>query len=366
MKGKDEPQKAYQLIKPSKIETRIEAAVAKGLTKFVGRNREAEALKEAFEKAKSGSGQVVGIVGEAGVGKSRLLIEFRNMLPRGEHIYLEGRCIHYGGSMPYLPILDILRTYLGIKEGEQESVIRQKMEKKILGFDENLNSVITPFQELLSLKVDDEEYLKLEPVQKRERIFEALRDLLIRGSQERPIVLAIEDLHWIDRTTEELLGYLIGWLPNTSIMLMLLYRPEYTHSWGSKSYHSKIGVDQLSTNSSTELIRAILEEGEVVPELRELILNQTSGNPLFIEELTHSLVENGSIVRKGGSYVLTGTPSEMQVPDTIQGIIASRMDRLEENLKKILQVASVIGREFFGSTGMSVVKYHNFSRYFPN
>ncbi|MGO9569690.1 MAG: adenylate/guanylate cyclase domain-containing protein [Desulfomonilaceae bacterium] len=346
VKGKQEPVEAYRLIKPTEVKTRIAASAAKGLTRFVGREREIETLKAAFDKVQSGKGQVVGIVGEAGVGKSRLLLEFRNTLPKGDHWYYEGRCLHYGGSMPYLPILDITRSLIGVKEGEQEHVIRQKLKERILGIDQNLAHVIPPFQELLSLKVDDEAFAKLEPKQKREKTFEAIRDLLIRGSQDRPVVLVFEDLHWIDKTTEEFLGYMIGWLPRTRILLLLLYRPEYTHQWGSKSYYSMIGLGHLSTSTSAELVAAILEGGEVVPELRELILNRAAGNPLFMEELTHALVQNGSIQKKDDRFVLTRDVSNVQVPDTIQGIIAARMDRLEESLKRIMQVAAVIGREF--------------------
>ena len=248
--------------------------------------------------------------------------------------------------MPYLPILDITRSLIGVKEGEQEHVIRQKLKERILGIDQNLAHVIPPFQELLSLKVDDEEFANLEPKQKREKTFEAIRDLLIRGSQDRTVVLVFEDLHWIDKTTEEFLNYMIGWLPKTRILLLLLYRPEYTHQWGSKSYYSMIGVGHLSTSTSTELVAAILDGGDVVPELRELILNRAAGNPLFMEELTHALVQNGSIQKKDDKFVLTRDVSTDQVPDTIQGIIAARMDRLEESLKRIMQVAAVIGREF--------------------
>jgi class 3 adenylate cyclase/tetratricopeptide (TPR) repeat protein len=346
VKGKQEPVEAYRLIKPTEVTTRIGASAAKGLTRFVGRTREIETLKEAFDKVKSGEGQVVGIVGEAGVGKSRILLEFRNLLPKGEYTYFEGRCLHYGGSMPYLPILDVTRSFIGVKEGEQEHVIRQKLKERILGLDQNLANVIPPYQELLSLKVDDENFAKLEPKQKREKTFEAIRDLLLRGSQDRPVVLVVEDLHWIDKTTEEFLNYMIGWVPRTRILLLLLYRPEYTHQWGSKSYYSMIGVGQLSTSTSAELVAAILEGGDVVPELRELILNRAAGNPLFMEELTHSLLQNGSIQKKDDRFVLTKDVSTNQVPDTIQGIIAARMDRLEESLKRIMQVAAVIGREF--------------------
>jgi len=346
VKGKEDPQEAFELIKTGKVETRIGASVAKGLTRFVGRKNSMATLMEAFDKVKSGSGQVVGLVGEAGVGKSRLLFEMRSMMPRGEYSYLEGRCIHFGGSMIYLPILDVLKSYFEIKDGDQELTIQKKTTEKIIDLDEKLKGVLPPIHELLSLKVDDDVFNKLEPNEKRERTFEAIRDLLIRVSQERPLILAVEDLHWIDKTSEEFLGYLIGWLANNAILLLLLYRPEYTHPWGSKSYYNSIVLSQLTTKSSAELVKAILEGADVVIELKELILHRSGGNPLFMEEFTHSLIENGTIQRKDHQYVLSQKPADIQVPDTIQGIIAARIDRLEDNLKRTMQVASVIGRDF--------------------
>jgi tetratricopeptide (TPR) repeat protein len=220
------------------------------------------------------------------------------------------------------------------------------MKEKVLQLHEKLQNALPAFEDLLSLKIKDEAYLKLEPQQKRERIFEALRDLFVRASRHKPLVLAVEDLHWIDKTSEEFLDYLIGWLANARILLILLYRPEYTHLWGSKSYYTKIGVDQLSTPTSAELVQAILEGADVVPELRELILNRAGGNPLFMEEFTHSLLESGTIQKKDHQYVLSRKTSEIDIPDTIQGIISARIDRLEDNLKRTMQVASVIGRDF--------------------
>jgi len=373
VKGEEDPQEAYELIRPSEVKTKIEAAAVAGLTKFVGRKREMEALHEALERTQSGSGQVVGIVGEAGIGKSRLILEMRReirngsslqqsvqkdpmslrelnppwkLFPKEEYGYLEGRCFHYGGSVAYLPLLDILRSYFEIKEGEQEFLIKKKMKEKIFEVDQKLKTVLPPFQELLSLKVADEAYLKLEPKQKREKIFEALRDLFIRESQNKPLVLVFEYLHWIDKTSEEFLDYFIGWLANTPILLIILYRPEYTNHWGSKSYYNSVRVDQLSLETSSELVQSILKEGEVVPELSNLILGKAAGNPFFIEELTHSLLENGSIQKKDHQYSLSRRPSDIQVPDTIQGIIAARIDRLDESLKRTMHVASVIGREF--------------------
>ena len=248
VKGKEEPQEAYGLLSTSDIKTRIQAAAVAGFTTFVGRKREMETLQGALNKARSGFGQAVGVVGEAGVGKSRLIFELRKVIPTEEYRYLEGQCLHYGSSMAYLPILDILRSYFEIKEGEQEFLIKQKMHEKLAQLDEKLLDVLSPLQELLSLKIEDECYLKLDPKKKRDKIFEAIRDLLIRESQSKPLVLVFEDLHWIDKTSEEFLDYFIGWLTNSPILLIILYRHEYTHPWGSKSYYNNIRVDQLSLN----------------------------------------------------------------------------------------------------------------------
>jgi class 3 adenylate cyclase/tetratricopeptide (TPR) repeat protein len=346
LKGKKEPVKAYQLLGVGQAKTRLGVSVARGLTPFVGRQKEIEHLKDCYARVKEGQGQVVGIVGEPGVGKSRLLLQLRSVLPPEEYSYLEGDCLHYGGSIAYLPFLDMLRAYFDFAEGEQESLVRIKMAKRIASLDEKLQGILPPLQDVLSLKVQDEEYLKLEPQQRREQVFEAIRTLLIRESLNRPLVLAIDDLQWIDKTSEEFLTYFIDGLANTHILLILLYRPEYTPVWVSKGYYSQIRVDQLPTGGSSDLIQAILEGGEVATDLRTLILTRASGNPLFIEEFTRTLLERGYIQRKDGHYVLTVKPSDIQVPDTVQGIIAARIDRLEAKLKQTMQVASVIGRDF--------------------
>lgn len=304
------------------------------------------ALIAAYQKIKIGGGQVVGVVGEAGVGKSRLILEMRNRLPQDECTMLEGRCIQYGSSMAYLPILDFLKHYFEIKEGNREVAIKKKLENKIVQLDERLKNSLSPFQDLLSVKIDQEAYLQLDPTVKKLRKFEAIRDLLIRESENKILVIVIEDLHWMDKISGEFLNFFIDSLPGTRIMLILLYRPEYNHQWGSKSYYTKIGLDQLGSVSGAELVQAILEDGLAVPELKDLVLRKAGGNPLFVEEFTHSLLENGFIQKENHEYVLTQKASDIEVPDTIQGIIAARLDRVEESLKRIMQVASVIGREF--------------------
>ena len=346
IKGKDKPVNAYELVEPTQVVSRIEASAARGLTRFVGREREITLLKEAFEKARSGCGQAVGIVGEAGVGKSRLLLQLTRLIPHGEYYFLEGKCLHYGSLMPYLPFLDILRSYFQVREGDGEAEVKQNMLDKVSRLDPKLREALPPLQDILSLKVEDKDYLMLDPQTKRTRIFEAVRDLLLRESQNKPLILAIEDLHWIDKTSEDFLGYLIDFLANANILLVLLYRPEYTHHWASRSYYTHIGVTQLSVKASAELVQSIFQEGEASPELKELILTRAAGNPLFMEEFTCTLLENGSIQRRDGHYILMCKNSDIQVPDNIQGIISARMDRLEEQLKRTMQVASVIGRDF--------------------
>ena len=346
VKGKKEPVKAYRLLGIGHIKTRLGVSEMRGLTPFVGRQRELDHLMRCYDQAKRGQGQVVGIVGEPGVGKSRLLLQLRAALPQGEYSYLEGDCHHYGETVAYLPILDILRAYFGIEEGEAEALSREKLKQGISQLDQRLMAMLPPLQDLLSLKVAEEQYLRLEPQLKQVRIFEAIWSLLIRESQNRPLVLAVEDLQWIDKTSEKFLSYIIARLGGARILLIILYRPEYSHSWGSKTYYSQIRVDELPLDASAEMVQAILKEGKAAQDLVRLILDRAAGNPLFMEEFTRSLVERGYIERKDGHYVLTVKPSDIQVPETVQGIISSRMDRLEKVLKETMQVASVIGREF--------------------
>ena len=346
VKGKEEPQEIYELLKAGEVVTRIDESIAKGLTRFVGRKNSMAALMNAFDLVQSGSGQVVGVVGEAGVGKSRLILELQNRLPEKEYTYLEGQCLQYGGTILYMPILDIVRSCFDIKDDDREHIINKKVKEKILSNNRNLEHTLPPIQDLLSVVVKDETFLKLEPKQKRERIFEAIRDIFICISEEKPLIIVIEDLHWIDDTSQEFIDYFIEWMANTPILLILLYRTEYRHSWGSKTYYHRIGLDHLRKESAIELITAMLKEGNVATELRDLILNRAAGNPLFMEELTYTLIENGTIQKKANQYVLSRQVSDIQVPNTVQDIIAARMDRLEENLKRTMQVASVIGRDF--------------------
>ncbi|MBN2026441.1 MAG: AAA family ATPase [Actinobacteria bacterium] len=346
VKGREEPVHAWRVLGALPTRGRISAALSRGLTPFVGRELELDILARSYHQAKGGHGQVVGVVGEPGVGKSRLLLQFRELLPEGEYTFLEGECIHYGESMAYLPILGILRSYFDIYEGESAEASMRKVEESLAGLCGHPEEILPPLQELLSLAVEDQSYLSLEPAQRRERVFESIRYLLMAESQQRPLVLALEDLQWMDQTSEEFLSYFIDFIPAASVLLILLYRPDYNPTWTSKTFYSQIRVDQLPEGFSTELVQAMLSHGQVSSEVAGFIVEKAAGNPLFIEELTRGLLEAGSIAKDNEHYILSIKLSEIQVPETIQGIIASRLDRLPEELKDVLQIASVIGREF--------------------
>jgi len=338
----------YRLMGLGPAKTKLQAAALRGLSKFVGRQKELRTLKEVSLKAKAGAGlgQLVGIVGEAGVGKSRLLLQFRERLPRDGFTYLEGSCIQYGDSIPYLPFRQALKSCFDIVEGDSESVSRAKIEAKILGLGGNVLLAFPPLCDIMSLTVGDDSYNKLEPAQKRVRIFEAVWDVLLMESRSKTVVLVIEDCHWIDKTSEELLSHLIDLLTDTRIMLILLYRPEYNHQWGSRSFYTQITLNELSPTMSIELAQSILGDGTAAPELQELIINKAGGNPLFVEELVHDLRESDTIRKKGHEYILAVRPSNVNVPASIQGIIGARIDRLDGDTKYAMQVASVIGRGF--------------------
>ena len=242
VKGKAEPVAAYEVVGLGPIRSRIEAAELRGLTKFVGRIPETEHLMVSYRRVREGQGQVVGIVGEAGVGKSRLLLEFVRPRKGQDCTYLEGRCVHYGEMIPYYPFIEIVKQYCGIEDTDRELTYRRKLKDRALGLDPTLEGALPFLEGLLSLKVEDESYAQMEPDQRRWKTIDAVKTILIRESQERPLILAIDDMHWIDRSSEELLTHLIEGIANARIMLLCLYRPEYRHPWGELSYYSRLWV----------------------------------------------------------------------------------------------------------------------------
>ena len=346
IKGKDEPIKVYQVIAPSSSRTRFDVSAERGLSQFVGRISELDLLCEGFERIKEGQGQAFSIVSEAGIGKSRLLYEFRKKISSEDTIFLEGRCLSYSHGISYHPIIDILKANLDIRDEDDDPTIRKKVIKglKILEIDEAFAS---PYLlELFSVKDSGFDEIKMSPDAKKERVMEIVKMFTIKGARIRPLITAYEDLHWADKSSEEILKYVLDSIPASRAMMIFTYRPEFVHTWAGKSYHNQINLNRLSNRESLEMVKSLLETESIDRKLEELILEKTEGVPYYIEEFVKSLDDMGMIEKTHSTYSLTQNIEAVSIPSTIQGVITTRVDRLPEQAKELLQTGSVIEREF--------------------
>ncbi len=345
LKGKAEPVRAWEVIAARQARTRLEIEAERGLTPYVGREREVRGLFEALEKAKAGHGQVVFIVGEAGIGKSRLLYEFRRRLGE-EATWNEGRCMSFGRSIALHPVVDMLKRTFRIDEADTEGTIAKKVERGVLLLGEDLRPLVPYLRYVLSVDPGDPAVREMDPQRRRAEIFDALRRLLLRASEVRPQVMVHEDVHWMDKATEESLQFIMDSVPSNRLLVILTYRPGYAQPWGDRSYHTRIALTALTQQDSAQMAQAMLGTESLPPELQRLIVQKAEGNPFFVEEVVKSLQEVGAIRRDGARYTIARHLDEILIPDTIQDVIMARIDRLAEAPKKTLQLASVIGREF--------------------
>ena len=345
VKGLSEPIEVYELTGAGAARTRIQASAARGLSRFVGRDPEMQALRLAIERAAQGHGQAVSIVGEPGVGKSRLYYEFTHSHYTRGWLVLAGGSVSYGKATSYLPIIDLLKGYFCIQERDDARERRDKVIGRLLGLDRSLEPLLTPLLALLDLPAEDAQWQQLDPPQRRRQTLDAVKRLLLRESQIQPLMVVFEDLHWIDTETQGLLDSLIDSLPTLPVLLLLNYRPEYSHHWGAKTYYTQLRIDPLPPESAEALIEPMLGGDPSLQSLKRLLIERTEGNPLFLEESVRTLVETGAIQGERGVYRLTAPLSSIQVPATVQAILAARIDRLPAEEKQLLQSASVIGKD---------------------
>ena len=345
VKGLTAPVEVFDLVGTSALRHRLQAAVARGLTRFVGRDTELAALGQALARAGAGHGQVVALVGEAGVGKSRLVYECVHSHQTQGWLVLESASVSYGKATPYFPVLDLLRRYAHVDEGDDTRTLRASVTGQLLTLDETLQDAIPPLLALLDALPDDSPFLTLDPPQRRQRTLAALKRVLLRESQVQPVLVVFEDLHWIDSETQALLDSLVESLPTARLLLLVNYRPEYQHSWGGKTFYTQLRLDPLPPASAAEVLQALLGDDARLTPLTQLLIARTEGNPFFLEESVRTLVETGLLVGAPGAYRLAQPLDTFHVPATVQAVLAARIDRLPPEEKRLLQTAAVIGTE---------------------
>jgi class 3 adenylate cyclase len=345
VKNRAQPVAAWSLTGARPHVSRLTARAAHGLSPFVGREDALGMLARAWEPARTGQGQAALVVGEPGIGKSRLLLEFRERVG-DDATWIEGDCISFGQSIPFLPIIEMLKARMGIDDSDDDANVTAKTERGVEPLGAEARAVAPYLRYLLSVDPGDPAVATMDAGQRRARIVGAVVRVIAADSQLRPIVLVVEDAHWIDPTSEEVLAALVDALPGIAVLLVVTYRPVYQQPFGERTYFWRVALRPVAEDDAVSIVRASLGVGDLPPELATTIARKAEGNPFFLEEIGRSLVESGAVSAEGGRLTLIRAPASIAVPDTVQDVIAARLDRLAEPQKRTVQTASVIGREF--------------------
>jgi predicted ATPase/class 3 adenylate cyclase len=354
IKGVEAPLPIYEALGAGPLRTRLQVAARRGLTRFVGRYAETDQMKRALEQAKAGHGQIVGVMGEPGVGKSRLFYEFK-LTSHSGCLVLEAFSVSYGKASPYLPLLELLKSYFQIASHDDERARREKVLGKVLGLDRTLEDTLPYLFTLLGIEDPAASLQQMDPQIRRRRTFEALKKLFLRESLNQPLILIFEDLHWIDSETQGFLDTLSESIASAKILLLVNYRPEYRPEWGQKTYYTQLRLAPLGREEAEELLSVLLGSAPSLKALKQRILEKTDGTPFFMEEVVQTLAEEGVLVGERGTYRLEKAPTELHLSPTVQGVLAARIDRLAPEEKGLLQQLAVLGREFPLSLARHVV-----------
>jgi class 3 adenylate cyclase/tetratricopeptide (TPR) repeat protein len=343
VKGLADAVEVYEVTGAGPARTRLQAVARRGLTQFIGRAAELEQLRRAHQLAEDGHGQVVAVVGEAGVGKSRLLYEFAHSHRLQRWLALESASVSHGKATSFLPVIDLLKGYFKIQQRDSVREIREKVTGKLAILGEARQPTLAALLSLLDVPVDDPAGQSVDPADRRQRTLDAVKRLLLREAQEQPLLVIFEDLHRIDVETQVLLDALVESLGSARVLLLVNYRPEYQHTWGNKSSYSQVRLDALSAASAGELLDALLGHDPSLVPLKQLLIKR--GNPFVLEETVQTLVETKALAGERGRYRLMQPVQAIQVPPTVQAMLAARIDRLSPENKRLLQVASVVGKD---------------------
>ena len=343
--GVAEPVALFTLHTKTRLRLRWEARSARELAKFIGREAEIARLGEVLHRAVRGAGQVTAIVGEPGMGKSRLVHEFVNSPLVAGCTVLETGTISHGTGATYSAIAHLLRAWFKVEERDTQAEAAEKLRRGMDALDPALVSTISPLGALLDLAVEDPHWPTLSPPQRRQRTLEAVKMLMMRQSAERPLILVVEDLHWCDPGTQAVLDHLVDSLAASRVLLLVTYRPEYRHQWFAKSYFSQLRADPLGAENADRLLRELLGDDRDLWHLREQLVERTGGTPLFLEESVRALVDAGALTGSPGAYRAARPIEAVQIPSTVHAVLAARIDRLAPPQKSLLQTAAVIGQD---------------------
>jgi len=346
-RGKKHAIATYRVKGESGVRTRLEAAERLGLTAYTGRDRELQTLAAALQKSFAGEGQLVTVAGEAGVGKSRLLYEFRRSLEQKGVSIFRGNCQPHGANVPYLPFIDALRRGLEIQAGDSPQATVQAVVDRIRAVDPNLEDRVPLFLSLLSLRSEEHpvpEHLKGEDL--RLAMLESLVALFTLAAQRAPAVMILEDWHWTDEASEQVLKNLVGILSAHPLLVITTYRPEHAADWGSLAHHTHLHLAPLDLVSSTRVIESVLGSRDLPEGLGALLHQRTGGNPFFLEEVCRKLLEEGTLSVKQERAHLAGTVASLHVPESVEAVVRSRLDRLDRDAQEVLRYAAVTGQEF--------------------
>jgi len=344
VKGVSEAVNVYEVTGLGPLRTRLQRSAGRGLTKFVGRQREMDAMKHAAEQAKAGHGQIVAAMAEAGVGKSRLLYEFKAVAQSGCMV-LEAFSVSHGKASAFLPVIDLLWNYFKITSDDDERTRREKITGRVLALDRSLEDALPYLYALLGLSDANGPLEEMDAQTRKRRSLEAIKRILLRESLNQPLIVIFEDLHWVDDESQAFLNLLADSIGTARLLLLVNYRPEYRSEWTGKTYYTQLRLDPLGKESADEMLSALLGEGVEVAALKRLIIERTAGNPFFMEETVLVLFDEGALVRNG-AVKLTRSLSQLKIPPTVQAILAARIDRLARDHKELLQTLAVIGTEF--------------------
>ena len=353
VKGVNEPVNVYEVMDLGPLRTHFQLSARRGLTRFVGRNTEMDALAHAADLAKSGHGQIVGVVAEPGVGKSRLFHEFKLRNQSGWMV-LEAISESHGKASPYSPVIELLQSYFRIAREDDTRTRREKLTGRVIALDRALEDTLPYVLGLMGLLEGADPLAQMDPQIRRRRTHEALKRIFLREAQNQPLMVVFEDLHWIDDETQALLDVIAEVITNAPVILMLNYRPEYKHDWSNQASYTQLRLEPLRPDNAEEMLSMLLGDAVEVAPLKRLIIQRTEGTPFFIEETIQALFEDGTLIRNGQVKV-TRSLSQLSIPATVNAMLASRIDRLSPDEKQLLQTLAVIGTEFSLKLASSVV-----------